>query len=601
MGKEGLDDAFAAGKTPEDLAAGATKEPPGEERKSQASLLVALARADEAELFHDHEGESYISLTRASHRETHRLRGKATRDWLAARYYAQYQAAPNSQASQDALNALAGIARFEGECRPVHVRLAGDEETIYLDLGNDEWEVARVTQKGWGVIAGADAPVRFRRSAGMLPLPRPIRGGTLSGLRTLLNLRNDAAFDLVAAWLLGALRPAGPYPMLGLAGEQGTAKSTGARMLRSLIDPNVSPLRTEPREEGDLLIAASNGAIVALDNLSHLSPWLSDALCRLSTGGGLSKRTLYTDAEETLIDAQRPILLTGIETVLTRGDAVDRALLVELEKISDESRRTEAELNAAFEACRPGVLGALLDAASTALRNWETTKPERLPRMADFARWVEAGAPAFGWEPNHFLSIYTSNRDEADEIALDALPVGAAVRAFMKGKNMWEGTPSELLVLLNGEAGDTVKDRSWPKKAHNLSGNLKRLAPNLRRLGLEVETGRRATGGRRLITLTCTYPKEPVNQRPECHQRHSPRNDAKTDETHERHSASLQRHSASLGLFENPHVHAGNGQPLRDSDASDAVSAPPRQVRIPVPNGAAHSDDPWAQAERYRL
>ncbi len=117
--------------------------------------------------------------------------------------------------------------------------------------------------------------------------------------------------------------------------------------------------------------------------------------------------------------------------------------------------------------------------------------------MADFARWAEAGAPAFGWAPNYFLDTYTGNRDEADEIAVEALPVGAAVRAFMDGKEEWEGTPTELLTLLTDQAGDTAKDRSWPKKAHNLSGQLKRLAPHLRRLGIDVELGVRGTDGRR--------------------------------------------------------------------------------------------------------
>jgi hypothetical protein len=460
--------------------------------------------------------------------------------------------------------------------------------------------VVKITAEGWNIIPSADAPVRFRRPAGLQPLPQPTRGGTLSDLRTLVNVKHDMAFVLIVAWLLGALRPSGPYPMLGLAGEQGTAKTTLARMLRSLIDPNLSPLRTAPREEGDLLIAATNGAVVALDNLTHLSGWLSDALCRLATGGGLSKRTLYTDVDETLIDAQRPVLLTGIETVLTRGDAVDRALLVELEKIPDDARRTEAELNAEFEAIRPGLLGVLLDAASTALRNWPTTRPERLPRMADFARWVESGAPAFGWEPESFLSIFTGNRSEADEIALDAFPIGGTVRAFMTGKETWEGSATELLALLNERAGETAKDRTWPKKAHNLSGQLTHLAPNLRRLGVEVEKKRGTDGGRR-INLTTRPTREGATWCQQRQQRQHPREEADSAKMLQRQPASRNGATASNPRLENSHHHAENGVLTLGFDALDTVDADSGSLREVFVAAASAEPEHFNRDELDRL
>ena len=185
---------------------------------------------------------------------------------------------------------------------------------IYLDLADDAWRVVRVTADGWNVIPGNAAPVRFRRPRAMLSLPTPAPGGDLSTLRPLLNVANDDAFDLIGGWLLGALNPRGSYAILVLHGEQGAAKTTAGRMLRCLIDPNVAPLRTQPKDEGDLLIAASGGLMVAYDNLSHLPDWLSDGLCRLTSGGGLSKRQLYTDIDEVVLDARRPALLTGIES-----------------------------------------------------------------------------------------------------------------------------------------------------------------------------------------------------------------------------------------------------------------------------------------------
>src|SRR5262249_28732422 len=141
---------------------------------------------------------------------------------------------------------------------------------------------------------------------------------------------------------VAALRPTGPYPFLYLLGEQGSAKSSATQIIRDLIDPFKAPLRTTPRDERDLYIAANNGRVIAYDNVSRLEPWLSDALCRLATGGGFSTRTLYTDYEEVLFDMQRPILMNGIEEVANRGDFLERAIMITLPSISESKRKDEA-------------------------------------------------------------------------------------------------------------------------------------------------------------------------------------------------------------------------------------------------------------------
>src|SRR5262249_54004620 len=143
------------------------------------------------------------------------------------------------------------------------------------------------------------------RARGLLPLPVPVAGGMLSDLRAFINVPDDDDWKLVVAWLKAAFRPRGPYPILVLNGEQGSAKTTTAKVLRSLVDPNTSPARREPKESRDLMIAAHNSWVIAFDNLSHVPQWLSDDLCRLSTGGGFSTRELHTDADEILFESQR--------------------------------------------------------------------------------------------------------------------------------------------------------------------------------------------------------------------------------------------------------------------------------------------------------
>ncbi len=286
-------------------------------------------------------------------------------------------------------------------------------------------------------------------------------------------------------------------------------------MGRRLIDPNKANLRRPPRDDRDLMIAANNGWVVGYDNLSGLRPELSDALCCLATGGGFGTRELYTDDEEKLFDATRPILLNGIEDLATRPDLLDRALCLTLPTISESDRRDEDELWQAFAAVRPRVLGALLDAVSAALRNLPTTRLSSKPRMADFALWVTAAETVLPWEPGAFLRAYAANRGAASEQALEASIIAGPLAALLSAQGgRWEGTARELLDALEAAHTDdkTRKRKDWPTGPRKLSGELRRLAPNLRRAGTAVIFDREPGGKRRrLIRLenTCETPSRP--------------------------------------------------------------------------------------------
>lgn len=467
------------------------------ERKSQATMLVELAC--DAELFHTSEGEPYATIPVNEHRETWHLKSRGFRDWLMRHFYEAEGSAPSAQAVQDALGVLNSRARFDGETREVYIRLAEHDGSIYLDLCDENWRAVRITRDGWEVVN--DAPIKFRRSRGMLPLPEPVRGGDLNLLRTFINV-SDGDWILVLAWLVAAYRPNRPFPVLALHGEQGSAKSTTARLLRYLVDPNKASLRSEPRDERDLMIAATNGWLVALDNLSRVQTWLSDALCRLATGGGFATRELYANDEEVLFDAMRPVLLNGIEELATRSDLLDRAIVLSLPTIPEDRRRAEAELWRGFEAARPAILGALLGAVGHALRHLESVRLAKLPRMADFALWATAAEDALGLMPGAFMAAYTGNRDAANDLALEASPVAPAIIAFVEREERWAGTATDLLKELNTLAGDDAqRQQGWPKRGNVLSGLLKRLAPNLRAAGINFSRLSRADrkGSRALL------------------------------------------------------------------------------------------------------
>ena len=473
----------------------------------QADILIDLAQA--TELFHTPDGTSYADLDIKGHRETWPIRGKGFRRWLSRCFYEATQGAPSSEALQSALSVIEAKAHFDAPERTIHIRVGGLDGKLYLDLGDETWRAVEIDATGWRVID--NPPVRFRRASGMLPLPEPVAGGSIDKLRSFLNVRSDADFVLTVAWALAVLRNRGPYPALVLSGEQGSAKSTFASILRSLLDPNTAPLRALPREDRDLFIAANNGHVLAFDNVSGLPAWISDTLCRLATGGGFAARQLFSDQDEVLFDAARPVILNGIEDIVTRPDLADRAVFLTLEPIPEGKRRPEAELWAAFEAERPRLLGVLLDAIAQGIKRLADTHLEKLPRMADFALWVTACETAL-WPAGTFWSAYCGNHDEAVEGVIDADPIAAAIRALMATRTEWVGNASDLLGALSELVGErVVKSKTWPDSPRALSGRLRRAATFLRKIGVEISFERKGRERARTITIvTCPAPETPL-------------------------------------------------------------------------------------------
>jgi hypothetical protein len=458
-----------------------------EEAPSAATRLIALALRAGAALSHAPDGQAHLTVTIDGSRETWAIRSRAARSWLRLAYYQAEGRSAGTQAVEDALGVLEGMALCEGTEREAHARLAVAGGRFYLDLADAGRNVVEIGPGGWRVVTGP--PVLFRRPRGLLALPLPQPGGDLAELRRLLNVEADHDWRLLLVWALAALRPHGPYPVLCVHGQQGSAKSTLARMLRSLIDPSAACLRCEPRDPRDVMIAATNGWVVALDNLSSIQPWLSDCLCRLATGGGFATRELYSDAEETILDAQRPVILTSIEDLATRGDLLDRAVVLTLPHIPEERRRPEGELWAEFDRLRPLLLGALLDALAAALGRLPEVRLDRLPRMADFALLGAAAEAALGWPSGAFAAAYADNRQAGHGIALEASPVVPPLAA-LAGEGPWEGTAGDLLAELTRRAGEAVtRRREWPTTARALSGRLRRLAPNLVAVGVTVSFG----------------------------------------------------------------------------------------------------------------
>ena len=473
---------------------------------SAADRLIGLVLESGIELFHDPDQHSWASIRVNGHFENHPIRSRPFQLFLLRTYYRETGKSPGAQAIRATLELLEAKALFDGEESPINLRVANHRGKLYLDLCDRAWRAVEIDAEGWRIVDRP--PPRFHRTRGSRPLPAPERGGSLDELLPFLNVDHQG-WTLIKAFLVAALRPGLPCPILVAKGEQGAGKTTACRVISALIDPRTGALRGVPREVRDLIAAARNSWIVCFDNLSHLPEELADAACRLATGGGFGGRELYSDHDEAVFDATRPLVFNAIPDLgAARPDFLDRAVIVEFLDMKPEMRRDVGRFWREFEEARPRILGALLDAATAGLRNLPNVRLDQPPRMADFAIWVKACEESLGMKPGEALAAYQSNRTETHNLALESSPLYEPVAQL--AREGFSGTVAELHVRLNCMVSDSMR-RSvrWPKAPSALGSALRRTASNLRAVGIEIQFSRADIRGRRVVSLVCaSEPRE---------------------------------------------------------------------------------------------
>jgi len=468
------------------------------EWESKADRLIRLALGTWLELFHDPDQQGWASVRLEGHWENHPIRSRAFQLFLLRLYYCATGESPGAQAIRAATDLFEARALFDEEEHPIHLRVADHAGKLYLDLCDRAWCAVEIDAEGWRVVDRP--PARFRRTRGSQPLPEPEHGGSLDELRPFFNVDHHG-WILIRAFLVAALRPGFPLPILVAKGEQGSGKSTACRVISSLIDPSTSALRGVPREVRDLTAAARNSWLVCFDNLSRLPEDLADAACRLATGGGFGGRQLYSDHDEAIFDATRPLVFNAIPELGTaRPDFLDRSLIVEFLGLPPELRRDEARYWSDFSERRPRILGSLLDAAVMGLRNLPKVRLERPPRLADFALWVTGCEEALGMKPGEAMAAFRANSAAAHDLALEASPLFAPLAEL--AREGFTGTVAELHARLDSMVSDAVR-RSvrWPKAPNGLGNALRRMATNLRIAGIQLQFSRNDVLGRRVVSL----------------------------------------------------------------------------------------------------
>lgn len=462
------------------------------DKERQAETLLRLG--NRAYLFCTEDEEAYAAIELNGHREILPVRGRGFRRWLIREFIKSTGRIPNTDALNQVIHAFDALAG-EKQHR-LHLRIAEYEGAFWYDLADPGWRAIKITPTGWGVVD--KPPIIFRRYQNTGAQVEPKQdGGNLWELFELVNLKSENDKILLLVYLVTLLVPEIPKPILVVYGEKGAGKSTLLRIIRTLVDPAVEPLLTLRSDERELAIQLDHNYAAFFDNISGVSQWQSDFLCRAATGAGFTTRALYTDEEERIFRLKRAVGITGINLVAGGTDLQDRFLSIELERIDKKERREEREILTEFERLRPYLFGAMLNALAEAMQIKPQMKFSELPRMADFAAWGAAVAEAIGIDSKDFMAAYWQNIGQINEGVLESHPLAAAIVALLQRKHEWKGAPGKLLEELENVATEEridTKSKAWPKSSASLTRRLREIASNLAEAGIKIETGK-DTGG----------------------------------------------------------------------------------------------------------
>ena len=470
-----------------------------EENKSEKGTISSklINQCVDLECFVDSYGREFVSFETQGAMQTWSMNSQNFKKYLRTTYYNSTGKGLSDNSLKEVVETLKAKATAQNIKKPVYLRVSElCEGHFYIDAGNENWNAYEVDASGCKLIKSP--PCKFQRSTIPAQLSEPKDGYNKLSFKNTFFL-DDRSCALIMGWLLGVFNPRGPYPLLALVGEQGSAKSTLARFLKSIVDNGKPLVRSFPKSEKDLLIAAQKNWVLSFDNVSHINEEMSDVLCRLSTGGGFGTRTLYTDGDEFVIDVKRPVIINGIGDLITRPDLLDRAIVVKVPSIPEDKRLPESKIDEVLDQLRGQVLWALLNAASRSIANQSNVEIKDCPRMADFCHWVVAGEELLGLNRGEFLNHYKDMQLNSKSLLLDSDPVAEAIMQLLEQGSIEKtisGLWNELRFYNTGSSYD------WPKSSRGLRSKLDRLAPGLRAVGINIKFGERMAGdGKRLIYI----------------------------------------------------------------------------------------------------
>lgn len=467
------------------------------DHKSQADKLVQLVLNNDIELFHDIDKTGYAQIRTNGHFEYYRIRGKDFKLWLAGKYWNTQHKTVNSSSLTEALNVVEAKARFEGKKHKLHNRVAKSDKRIIYDLGN--WQGILIDKSGWAKLELLPPVFKSYSHQKVQVEPLQIELDEIYKIFSYINV-NESDSLLFLSDLTFSYVPDLPHPILALLGDYGTAKTTAAKVYRDLVDPSMLEVLTVPSSKVELAQIAEHNWILPFDNLYSIPNWFSDALCKIVTGDGFSKRELYTNNDDIIYSFKRKCILTSINQMLSSPDVLSRSIIFQLETIPNNKRKEENVFWKEFNRDKPMLLGAIFSLISKTLANLDKVNHKPFSRLADFEKWGCAVALALGKDEEDFISAYKFNIELQNRESIESSPVAKTIIDFVEFQDNWVGSPSELLAELKpiSEKLQYGSDRKFPKDPRWLWRRIKEVKTDLHAYGIEINYEDTNHGNRRI-------------------------------------------------------------------------------------------------------
>ena len=467
-------------------------------QKSENQCQRLIRMMEGYNYFHSEDGTAFIEIRTAKGCQNWPIKSDKVFGLIQELYYDENRTLPEEKnIKKVVLNLCFKAQKLNKE--KVYYRTASFDKKIYLDLANASNTFIEIDKLGWREVH--EVPVKFYKSNSIKPLPIPKSGRSIHELKKFINISDEQDYILFLSFIVGAMYPSKQYPLLILQGPQGSGKTTASDILKEIIDPSIPTLRSFPKREEDIFIAAKFSHLVCFDNLSGINAMMSDTLCKISTGCGIAARKLYTNDEEYFIEVTRPIVINGIDDLTARPDLADRSIVLNLEKLTSLGRISSSQLADDFQNIKHFILGNICDALSMALQKRNEILLSEKPRMVDFCMTACAGLQAFGYTVDDVASAFMKNKFEVASETIEFNTVGRAIKAFMLSRNFWQGSASELLLELQpimqfSETGWSYRNPS------QISRELNRVSQALLSEGIDVSSLR--TPNKRYIVLKKT-------------------------------------------------------------------------------------------------
>jgi hypothetical protein len=333
------------------------------------------------------------------------------------------------------------------------------------------------------VVNGSDG-ILFKTPTEFLASWRPdlTNGGRCEDLNHLCSLGNYAhdgplsvmdQQQLLRMWLLHlfmpAVNPVHPIPLM--ENITGSGKSVlGETIGRWLTGPEFEvmdlPSGDAAKAEESVKLALCKRPLVVIDNVDSPAPWLEDFLCRYATGVRMSRRRLYTNAEEVHFTPRAGLIITSRDPHFRREDVARRLLPVRFHGIPPNRRKTETELRADIDRHRERIWGDVLVALAAIQDNWSKIGSTANPShsLADFAVFGEVATVANGGSASSWRDLMCRLEQTQQRFSTEDDPLLEVLKAQVdQGKGTVPLQPvSKLFTALSGKAQEMKL--LWPLK-----------------------------------------------------------------------------------------------------------------------------------------